>query len=84
MTALLGDKDWRFSIRDTGMGIPVKSRPHLFEKFYRVNTSGSKVTGTGLGLSICRQIISGHGGSIELESKLGEGTVFNIHMPKGA
>jgi signal transduction histidine kinase len=83
MTALLGDRDWTFSIRDTGMGIPVKSRPHLFEKFYRVNASEGKVTGTGLGLSICKQIISGHGGSIELESKLGEGTVFIIHMPKG-
>jgi signal transduction histidine kinase len=83
MMAAAGDRDWTFSIRDTGMGIPEKSQPHLFQKFYRVRSSEGKVSGTGLGLSICKQIISGHGGSIEVESKLGEGTAFIIHMPKG-
>jgi signal transduction histidine kinase len=83
MMAAMGDRDWTFSIRDTGMGIPEKSQPHLFQKFYRVRASEGKVSGTGLGLSICKQIISGHGGSIEVESKLGEGTAFIIHMPKG-
>jgi signal transduction histidine kinase len=83
MMVSMGDQDWTLSIRDTGMGIPEKSRPHLFQKFYRVHASEGKVSGTGLGLSICKQIVSGHGGSIEVESKVGEGTVFIIHMPKG-
>jgi signal transduction histidine kinase len=83
MMAAMGARDWTFSIRDTGMGIPEKSQPHLFQKFYRVRGSEGKVSGTGLGLSICKQIISGHGGSIEVESILGEGTAFIIHMPKG-
>jgi len=83
MTALMSDREWTFSIRDTGMGIPEKARPHLFQKFYRVRASEDRVLGTGLGLSICKQIISGHGGSIDFESKPGKGTVFNIHLPKG-
>lgn len=83
LKVLTGELDWTLSIRDTGMGIPEKARPHLFQKFYRVRASENKVTGTGLGLSICKQIVSGHGGSIELESKLGVGTTFIIHMPKG-
>ena len=66
------------------MGIPEKSLPHLFQKFYRVHASETKIPGTGLGLSICKQIISGHGGSIDVESKPGKGTVFVVHMPKGA
>jgi signal transduction histidine kinase len=84
MKAIMGDRDWTLSVRDTGMGIPEKSQPHLFQKFYRVRASEGKVSGTGLGLSICKQIVSGHGGSIEVESKLGKGTVFIIHLPKGA
>jgi signal transduction histidine kinase len=83
VNASVGDQDWTISISDTGMGIPEKSLPNLFQKFYRVRASERKVSGTGLGLSICRQIVSGHGGSIEVESKLGVGSVFIIHMPKG-
>ena len=82
MTASMGDQDWTLAVLDTGLGIPEKSLPHLFQKFYRVGASESKVSGTGLGLSICKQIVSVHGGSIEVESKLGKGTVFTIHLPK--
>ncbi len=83
MTASMGDRDWTLSVRDTGLGIPEKSLPHLFKKFYRVGATEGKVPGTGLGLSICKQIVSVHGGSIQVESKLGKGTVFIIHLPKG-
>jgi signal transduction histidine kinase len=76
------EKEWCLSIRDTGMGIPAKALPHLFEKFYRVQASEGKVAGTGLGLSICKQIVSGHGGSIEVKSKYGKGTTFILHIPK--
>jgi signal transduction histidine kinase len=83
LTVFRGEWDWTLSIRDIGIGISEKSLPHLFEKFYRVHTSEGNVSGTGLGLSICKQIVSGHGGSIDLESSLGEETIFTIHMPKG-
>jgi signal transduction histidine kinase len=72
---------WTLSVADTGMGIPEKSLPHLFEKFYRVAGSEKKTPGTGLGLSICKQIISGHGGSISVTSKPGKGTTFTVYMP---
>ncbi len=83
ITAITNDRDWTLSVSDTGMGIPEKDLAHLFQKFYRVQASEGKVAGTGLGLSICKQIVSGHGGSIEVESKLGVGTLFIIHLPKG-
>jgi signal transduction histidine kinase len=84
LMAAMSDRDWTLSVRDTGLGIPEKALPHLFEKFYRVRADESKTSGTGLGLSICKQIVSGHGGSIEVESKIGEGTAFTVHLPKGA
>jgi signal transduction histidine kinase len=82
LRAGLEKNGWFLDVQDTGLGIPEKSLPHMFEKFYRVRSSEGKVPGTGLGLSICKQIVSGHGGSIEVKSKLGEGTVFTIHLPR--
>ena len=73
--------EWMLSVGDTGVGIPEKALPHIFEKFYRVKSSAGKVPGTGLSLSICKQIVSGHGGNIAVRSKLGEGTEFTIHLP---
>jgi len=78
----MGEKDWHFSIADTGYGIPEESIPNLFQKFYRVKGLETKATGTGLGLSICKQIVQGHGGRIEVKSKVGEGTAFIVHIPK--
>ena len=66
LKASMGERDWTLSVHDTGQGIPEKALPHLFEKFYRVMDSTGKVSGTGLGLSICKQIVTGHGGSIEV------------------
>lgn len=70
------------TIQDTGMGIPEEALPHLFEKFYRVRETEDKVAGTGLGLSICKQIVQGHGGRIEVKSKIGVGTSFLIMLPR--
>jgi signal transduction histidine kinase len=82
MTAGLGSNEWTLAVRDTGTGIPVKALPHLFQKFYRVQASEGKVAGTGLGLSICKEIVSGHGGTIEVKSKYGKGATFTVHIPK--
>jgi signal transduction histidine kinase len=68
-----------FEIKDTGVGIPAESLPHLFEKFYRVSSS---VSGAGLGLSICRRIVENHGGSIEARSQLGAGATFRVTLPR--
>jgi len=70
------------TVQDTGMGIPEESIPHLFQKFYRVREHEDKASGTGLGLSICKQIIQGHNGRIEVKSKMGVGTSFNIFLPR--
>jgi len=85
-TVILGaeviDNEIAIYIRDTGVGIPDESLPHIFEKFYRVREHEMRASGSGLGLSICRQIIYGHGGRMEVKSKLGEGTILMVFLPR--
>jgi len=64
------------SVADTGSGIPAEQIPLVFEPFYT-----SKGQGTGLGLSISYNIISDHGGEIDVDSQLGEGAVFRFTLP---
>jgi signal transduction histidine kinase len=80
--ASLEENNWTLSVCDTGTGIQAKALPHLFKKFYRVEKTEGKATGSGLGLSICKQIVSGHGGRIEVTSKYGKGTTFTVHIPR--
>ena len=69
-------------VADTGIGIPEEAQPHLFERFYRVDKARSRGTGgTGLGLAIVERVIALHGGYIEVQSKLGEGSTFTVHLP---
>ncbi len=82
LRAEASEKELAIYIQDTGLGIPDESLPHLFEKFFRVREHESRVAGTGLGLSICKQIINGHGGRIEVRSKIGVGTVFLVSLPR--
>ena len=70
------------TVQDTGLGIPEEAMPHLFEKFYRVHETEGTASGTGLGLSICKQIVQGHGGRVEVKSKLGIGTSFSVILPR--
>ena len=70
------------SIRDSGIGIAPADLPHIFERFYRADTSRSKTTpGYGLGLSIAARIAELHHGSIDATSRLGHGTTFIVHLP---
>ncbi len=81
LRASANDEKMRLEIQDTGYGIPEEAMPHLFQKFFRVHETEDKVAGTGLGLSISKQIVQGHRGRIEVESKSGEGTSFIVHLP---
>ena len=65
-------------ITDTGKGIPEEEIPRLFEPFFTTKPVGK---GTGLGLSIAYEIINKHGGTIEVKSKVGQGTAFTIRLP---
>lgn len=70
------------SVIDDGPGIPEKDLPHIFERFYRVDKGRSRETGgTGLGLSIVKHIIQLHGGSVHVESTVGEGTRMSFRLP---
>jgi NtrC-family two-component system sensor histidine kinase KinB len=69
----------RFTVTDTGKGIPKEYHARIFEKFFQVPDSGPK--GTGLGLYIAREIVWGHGGQIGVESEPGKGSVFWFTIP---
>jgi two-component system, OmpR family, heavy metal sensor histidine kinase CusS len=69
-------------ITDSGVGIPTEHLPHVFKRFYRVDPArGWEVSGAGLGLAIARSIAEAHGGSIAMESTVGEGTRVIVTLP---
>lgn len=75
-------RDAVMEITDTGVGIPAEDLPHIFDRFYRVDKARGRDTGgTGLGLSIVQQIVRLHGGSVNVQSKVGEGTDFTVQLP---
>ncbi len=72
-------------VADEGPGIPEEELPKIFERFYRLDKARSRsMGGTGLGLPIARTIVQAHGGSIEADSTLGEGTLMRIRLPAPA
>lgn len=71
------------SVQDQGIGIAKEHIPRLFERFYRVDKARSRTLGgTGLGLAIVKHIAQAHGGQVAVESTLGKGSIFSIHLPK--
>ena len=76
------EKDLLVEFHDTGIGIPEKDLPYIFEKFFRVETDETKdIEGTGLGLTIVKSILQDHHGSISVQSRIGEGSVFIVKLP---
>ncbi len=70
------------SVSDTGEGIPAEDLPRIFERFYRVDKSRARATGgSGLGLTIAKRLIEAHGGTIAVQSRLGEGSRFSFTLP---
>jgi PAS domain S-box-containing protein len=71
----------KVSVIDKGPGISAEKLPHVFERYYQVDSSGSQYSGLGLGLYICSEIIKKHNGQIGVESELGKGSTFWFTIP---
>jgi signal transduction histidine kinase/tetratricopeptide (TPR) repeat protein len=72
----------RIAVRDRGVGISEQDQKHIFDRFYRADGEISKrVKGAGLGLSLVRYIVMAHGGTVECQSQVGEGSTFTIRLP---
>jgi signal transduction histidine kinase len=76
--AKVNETNCSFSVRDNGEGIPPHLQDKVFEIYFRAN---NKTAGTGLGLFICSEAIRKLGGSIQLESTPGQGSVFSVNIP---
>ena len=73
---------WTIGVTDTGVGIPDSEQDRLFERFFRAtNARDARTPGTGLGLAISRVIVELHGGTIDADSTLGEGTTIRVRLP---
>ena len=76
-------KDVLFEVEDSGIGIPAKDIPRIFERFYRIDKNRSRDRGgSGLGLSIVKHILEIHSTSISVSSSPGNGSVFRFAIPK--
>jgi signal transduction histidine kinase len=76
-------RDAVIEVKDTGPGIPPEHRERIFERFYRADDARSRETGgAGLGLAIARWAVEANGGRIDVESDVGEGTLFRIVLPR--
>ncbi len=71
----------RFSVLDTGPGIPAEELPQIFDRFFQTRENPHKAAGLGLGLAICKGLVEAHGGSIWVESLPGVGATFNFTVP---
>ncbi|MEM3526394.1 MAG: sensor histidine kinase, partial [Candidatus Jordarchaeaceae archaeon] len=67
-------------VADTGPGMSQEQLIHIFDRFYR-GSKNSSLAGSGLGLNIARAIVEAHRGKIEVESELGQGSIFTVHLP---
>lgn len=80
------DDPWAvLQVSDTGSGITSEDLPHIFDRFYRGDSARSEAGGeSGLGLAIARAFVLAHGGEVDVESQVGQGSTFTIHLPLAA
>ncbi len=83
LTVQLGSQGVEYTVSDTGLGIAPENLPHLFERFYRVDKSRSRIMGgSGIGLTISKALVEGMGGTIRVSSPgLGNGSTFSFTLP---
>lgn len=82
ITAAVADGKVEVSVADTGLGIPPEDLPHVFERFYRGDPARERSAGgAGLGLAIVRELVEAMGGSVAVESAVGEGSCFRFTLP---
>ncbi|MFW6126046.1 MAG: sensor histidine kinase [Chloroflexota bacterium] len=82
ISARHGDDQLTIEVADSGVGLSQADRARVFQRFYRVDKSRSRSQGgSGLGLSIVKKVVEDHGGTVSVESTLGEGSAFRIHLP---
>jgi two-component system sensor histidine kinase SenX3 len=82
LTGGVKDDEVVITVKDAGIGIPSRELERIFERFYRVDHGRSRSTGgTGLGLAIVRHVAQNHRGSVQVESREGEGATFTLHLP---
>jgi signal transduction histidine kinase len=82
LSARRADHRVRFAVTDTGPGIPAEDLSHVFDRFYRGDAARDRTSGgSGLGLAIARALVEAHGGTIEIESTVGQGATFLVELP---
>ena len=75
-------KGWyEIIVEDAGIGMTAEQLGHIYDKFYRADSSNTAVEGTGLGMSIVKAILDAHGGKIDIMSKVGVGTKVTVSLP---
>ncbi|WP_295124838.1 hybrid sensor histidine kinase/response regulator transcription factor [uncultured Chitinophaga sp.] len=78
-----GEEDVHISVSDSGCGIAEEDREHIFGKFHRTTAARGQKGGFGIGLYLVKHFVDSHKGTVSVDSKLNEGTVFSISLPKG-
>jgi two-component system sensor histidine kinase KdpD len=79
-----GPSSLLITVRDFGPGIPIGEQGKIFDKFYRVTNTASRVSGTGMGLAIVKGLVEAHGGHVTVESRRDWGSAFTVELPVGA
>ena len=80
VTARRAQDGWDIAVADNGIGISSRDRDRIFKMFTRLH-GPDEYAGSGIGLAVCRRIVERHGGTLEVESVIGEGTTFTVHLP---
>jgi len=82
LTVRIGESECRLVVLDNGVGIAPEDLPHIFVRFYRADKARVRTGGSGLGLAIVQGIVKASGGTIDVESRSGQGTRFTIRLPR--